>query len=103
VQQMNVINQSSIKTDIMFEVLDESHFKVQGWLVDLVLIEYWSRHQGGDKVHQIRSNLSVLRVFTQTMMMTEADSASVEQTQRVVKALRKLAYYGYHIPSQIIN
>lgn len=82
------------------KILDAQHFTVRGWLVDLVLIEHWSRSQGAGKFHGIRNALGVLQRFTQ---QAQAQGGyTPQQAQRMIAALQRLADYGYHIPSEVL-
>lgn len=85
-----------------FEIQDEYHFTINGWLVDLTRIEHWSRGQGGAKFHGIRTALSILRHFIQHGLRHEANLTDSEQVERVFTALRRLAEYGYYIPPEVL-
>ena len=86
----------------MFEVQDEYHFTINGWLVDLTRIEHWSRSQGGAKFHGIRTALSILRHFAQRGLRHEANLTDPEQVERVFVALHRLADYGFYIPPEVL-
>ena len=86
-----------------FEPQSETAFFVNGWLVDLTLIEHWSQSQGGAKFHGIRTALAILRDFAQNRSRQNDDLNGPKQVERVLTALWRLAEFGYYVPPQVFD
>ena len=83
------------------ESKSDQHFTVNGWLVDLPLIEHWGRKQGAGKFHGIRTALAILRSFAKGL--DQNPQQTPERIAQMRLALERLIDFGYHIPPQVFE
>ena len=86
-----------------FVVHSPTAFRVNGWLVDLVMIQHWGQEQGGAKFHGIKTSLSILKHFIEKLQAASDQPLDEGQIKRAMTALRRLADYGYYVPSEVFS
>ena len=87
----------------IFVVHSPTAFAVNGWLVDLILIQHWGQEQGGAKFHGIKTSLSILKHFIEKLQIASKQPPDEGQIKRTMTALRRLADYGYYIPPEVFH
>ncbi len=91
----------SVHPTPIFKVQNATAFQVNGWLVDLVLIQHWGQKQGGAKFHGIRTALSILKHFVEKLKRAKGQTIDPMQVKRAMTALQRLSEYGYYVPPEV--
>jgi len=87
----------------VFKVKSATAFQVNGWLVDLILIQHWGQEQGGAKFHGIKTALSILKHFIEKLAAASDQPLDEVHVKRALTALQHLSDYGYYVPPEVFS